>query len=81
MSYLETGKVKLMGVIPLTVIEANTITAFFFADLPLLLNTPGGMGLKTDVSSDDESTPRVAGEGTSPFGDVCGERKKKHLYF
>jgi hypothetical protein len=44
------------------------------------LNTIGGRGLKTDVSSDDESTPRT-GEGTSPFGDVFGEKEKKRRYF
>jgi hypothetical protein len=79
-SFLETGKVKLRGVRPLTVIEANTVTAFFFADGHLLLNTTGGRGLKTAVSSDDESTPRT-GEGTSPFGDVVGEKEKKLRFF
>jgi hypothetical protein len=58
-SYLETGRVELRGVAQLTVIEANTITAFFFAGAPLLLNTTGGRGLNTDVSSDEESTPRM----------------------
>jgi hypothetical protein len=71
---------KLMGIIPLTVIEANTVSAFFFADAPLLLNTTGDRGLKTAVSSDDELTPHT-GEGTSPFGDVFGEKEKKHRYF
>lgn len=80
-SFLETGKVKLRGVTPLTVIEANTVTAFFFADAPLLLNTTGGRGLKTAVSSDDESTPRRTGEGTSPFGDVFGDKEKKRRFF
>jgi hypothetical protein len=79
-SYLETGKVKLRGVIPLTVIEANTITAFLFGDVPLLLNTNGDRGLKTDISSDDESTPRKE-YGTSPFGDVFGEKEKKRRFF
>jgi hypothetical protein len=79
-SYLETGKVKLTGVTPLTVIEANTVTAFLFADAPLLLNTTGGRGFNTAVSSDEESTPRK-GEGTSPFGDVFGEKEKKRRYF
>jgi hypothetical protein len=79
-SYLETGKVKLRGVTPLTVIEANTAAAFFFAGAPLLLNTTGGRGLKTAVSSDDESNPRT-GEGTPPFGDVFGEKEKKCRYF
>jgi hypothetical protein len=79
-SFLETGKVKLMGVTPLTVIEANTVTAFFFADAPLLLNTIGGRGLNTAVSSDDESAP-CTGEGTSPFGDVFGEKETKRRYF
>jgi hypothetical protein len=65
-SYLDTCKVNLRGVTPLTVIESNTVTAFFFADAPLLLNTTGGRGLKTAVYSDDESTPRT-GEGTSPL--------------
>jgi hypothetical protein len=37
--FIENGRVKLRGVTPLTVIEANTVTAFFFADAPLLLNT------------------------------------------
>jgi hypothetical protein len=46
--------VKLRGVTPLTVIEANTVTALFFADAPLLLNTTGERGLVTAVSSDDE---------------------------
>jgi hypothetical protein len=79
-SYLETGKVKLTGVTPLTVIEANTVTAFFFVDAPLILNTTGGRRLNTAVSSDDESTPRT-GQGTSPFGDVFGEKEKKRRYF
>jgi hypothetical protein len=72
-SYLDSGNVKLLGITPLTVIEANTVTAFFFADAPLLLNTTGGEVLETDVSSVDELTP-LAGEGTSPFGDVFGEK-------
>jgi hypothetical protein len=62
-----------MGVPPLTIIEANTFTAFFFVDAPLLFNTTGGRGLKTDVYSDDELTPRT-GEGTYPFGDAFGEK-------
>jgi hypothetical protein len=79
-SYLKTGKVKLRGETPLTVIEANTVTAFFFADVPLLLNTTGGRGLRTAVSSDDESTP-CTGDGTSAFGDVFGEKEKKRRFF
>jgi hypothetical protein len=53
-SYLETENVKLMGATLITVIEASTITAFFFADAPLILNTFGGRDLMTDVLSDDE---------------------------
>jgi hypothetical protein len=79
-SYLDTDKVNLRGVTPLTVIEANTVTAFFFANAPLLLNTTGGRGLKTAVSSDYESTPHT-GEVTSPFGDVFGEKEKRRRYF
>jgi hypothetical protein len=40
--------VKLRGVIPLTVIEASTITALTH----LILNTNGDRGFKTDVSYD-----------------------------
>jgi hypothetical protein len=47
--------------------------------VPLLLNTTGGRGLKTAVSSDDESTPRKR-DGTSPFGDVFGEKEKKRRF-
>jgi hypothetical protein len=79
MSYLDIMKVTLMGIPTLTVIEANTATTLFFADAPLLLNTTGGRGLKTAVSSDDESTPPAAGEQTSPFGDVFGEKKSQHF--
>jgi hypothetical protein len=79
--YLKTGKVKLRDVIPITVIEASTVTVFFFADAPLLLNTTDDRVLKIDVSSDDKSTPLTEGEGTSPFGDVFGEKEKKRRYF
>jgi hypothetical protein len=72
--------VKLRGLTPLNVIEANTVTALFFANATLLLNTTGGRGLKTALSSDDESTPRT-GDENSPFGDVFGEKEKKRHFF
>jgi hypothetical protein len=53
-SYLETGKVELRGETPITVIEANTITGFFFSNALLLLNTVGGRVLNNAVSSDDK---------------------------
>jgi hypothetical protein len=62
-----------MGETPLTDIESNTVTAFLFADAPVIFNTTGGRGLKTAVYSGDISTP-LMGDGTSPFGDVFGEK-------
>jgi hypothetical protein len=79
-SYLVTGKVKPRGTTPLTVIEANTFTAFSFSNAPKLLNTTGGRGLKTAVSSKEKMTPCME-ERTSPFGDVFGEKENKPRYF
>jgi hypothetical protein len=63
-----------MDATPLIVIETNTITAFLFADAPLLLSTFFERGLKNFVSSDDKSIPHAGYNCTSPFGDVFGEQ-------